>query len=375
MSDTTNQSNPFSKQPIINIVDDEVAKNISWEVSDGLDNANEIVHSDKSNNEKEETKKEELPVEDKIDEPLDDSIENVDSEEYGDKEDIEDEEKKKKKKAHNVPRDKRISGLIKEKKYYQTRAELLEKEIEEHKKQSLEYKKQNLDSYEQTLAAHIDNIKRALTNAKEEGDYKTETEATDLLAQYNAEKLRVAQEKQRYKEELNRQSYPQPQQNYYPEPEHYNPHQEKVSEWIKNNSWYDTNSPHFDHDMFEEADDFAHKLSKKYKLMGMADEIGSEDFLSQVSDHINEIYDVPIPQKKSSKQEKLIMNAPKSPVTPVSRSSNSPNAPRKPTIQDLTPEERKIAHGLFGVIRDERGNKIRDYKKCEEYYLAQKMRG
>jgi len=383
----TSQDTP-NKGPIINLVDDEKAKSISWEVSDVVDEVQEVKDLIQDGFDGDKKPKDDLvPLEEVEQETV--YPESDDKEEIHDDEDKEEEEKKR---SHKVPRTKRISELVREKKGYKALAEdtiiqkkQLEQEVEYLRGEVLRKEKEKLESYDQSLKANIDNIKRTLTIAKEEGDYKTETEATDLLSQYNAEKMRVMQERERYNHLPNVQY----QQQYQPIHKQQQSHaqdnnvfdedasayKESAMNWLKNNSWADPHSSNFDRDLHEEAADYEVRLAKAYKLQGKSDEIGSEQFWNQISDHVVEEFDLPIPKKQPPKQERLVMNGPNTPVTPVTRNNITPNAPAKNKNIPLTPQEKQFAHKLYGKIREPNGKVITDLKKCEEYYMKHKMAG
>lgn len=375
MTESSQSKTRTTSEPIINLVDDEKAKSITWEIADGIfteDDKNLLIN-EKQKDVVIRTENDDKPEQEEEQEE-DTFPQEQEQEEKEEESDNDKQEEEVKKRSRNVPRDKRISSITKEKNQFKSLYEdtLYEKKNLEHRLHLTE--QQSLENYERTLSANIDNIKRALISAKEEGDYNTEVEASDLLAQYSAEKLRVSQEKQRY-QNISRQPTPQrpDPQNHHQNDEIDETYRANAMDWVKRNSWADRNSSNFDNEMLDEAADYEVRLAKTYKLQGKGDEIGTEDFWNQITNHVHEEFSVPLPQKTQPKQERLTMNPQNSTVTPVTRTNIPSNSPRKSSPPPLSDLEKQYAHGLWGKIRDDKGRIIRDFKQCEVVYQKMKL--
>ena len=235
MTESSQSKTRTTSEPIINLVDDEKAKSITWEIADGIfteDDKNLLIN-EKQKDVVIRTENDDKPEQEEEQEE-DTFPQEQEQEEKEEESDNDKQEEEVKKRSRNVPRDKRISSITKEKNQFKSLYEdtLYEKKNLEHRLHLTE--QQSLENYERTLSANIDNIKRALISAKEEGDYNTEVEASDLLAQYSAEKLRVSQEKQRY-QNISRQPAPQrPEpQNHHQNDEIDETYRANAMDWVK----------------------------------------------------------------------------------------------------------------------------------------------
>ena len=133
------------------------------------------------------------------------------------------------------------------------------------------------------------------------------------------------------------------------------------------NSWANPKSPHFDKEMYDEADNYSIRLARKYKLEGRGDEVGTEDFFNEITDYIKDSYDISTnPQASNSKpqsRDRMQMKTDKSPpVGSVTRQTpiNQPSSKSRDIV--LTPEQKEIARkklAELGVISDKNEKQYR----------------
>jgi hypothetical protein len=286
------------------------------------------------------------------------------------------EELEKKKKKNRTSEKNRIAQLTRELRQAQsvahdvlTRNQYLESKISQKEKESF-------TTQENYLTAQKERVKKYLAEAIEEGDPSKIAEANDLLSQYSAEILLLNRQKQSFQPELSQQkSYVQPS---YEEPIEV-PYQDTGKEWMDKNSWANPNSPHFDQEMYEEADNYSIRLARKYKLEGRGEEIGTADFFDEITDYIKNSYDIstnPPPSKPQSRDRMQMKTDQSPPVGSVNRQAPLNQSPSKSKDIVLTPEQKEIAYSLRGFVRDPKtGQKVQDNRTLEEIYKRNLMKG
>jgi|ERR1700678_95047 len=292
-------------------------------------------------------------------------------------EDEEDVETEKKKKKNRISEKNRISQLTKELRQARavnhdvlTRNQYLEAKVSQKDKEAL-------TAQENYLTSQKERVKKYLTDALEEGDPAKIAEANDLLGQYNAQILLMNNQKQNVQESsppsYNPQSYDDPIDN---------PYKEAGNEWMNQNTWANPNSPHFDQEMYEAADNYSIRLARKYKLEGKADEVGSPDFFDEITDYVKSSYDIQTPANSSTTskppaREKMQMKTDKSPpVGSVNRPTTHSDQPIRAKDVVLSPEQVDTALSLRGYVRDPKtGKPITDNNTLIEIYKRNLMRG
>lgn len=361
---TTQTMYELAKQPIFIDRSQEPQQEISWEVS----GEEEIPLPPQL----EETKEEPIPSEDKEEiheEPQSTAEPEVEEET---------EELEKKKKRNRTSEKSRISQLTRELRQAQSiahdvlsRNQYLESKISQKEKEAF-------TTQENYLTSQKERVKKYLTDAIEEGDPSKIAEANDLLSQYNAEILLLNRQKESFQTNSSHQNSHQQSQHSYEEPIEA-PYQEIGKEWMDKNSWANPKSPHFDQEMYEEADNYSVRLARKYKLEGRGDEVGTSDFFDEITDYIKHSYDIsiPPPSSKPQQRERMQMKTDQSPpVGAVTRQSPLNQTPQKSKDIVLTPEQREIAHSLRGFIKNPKtGQRVEDNKTLEEIYKRNLMKG
>lgn len=358
---TTQTMYELATQPVFVDRSQEPQREVSWEVSE----AGEIPVPPQLDEEKQEadTPKE---VAEAQEEPKD-SVEPETEEET--------DEPEKKKKRNRTSEKNRIAQLTRELRQAQsvahdvlTRNQYLESKISQKEKEAFE-------TQENYLTAQKERVKKYLADALEEGDPSKIAEANDLLSQYNTEIL-LTKQKQNLQPQY--QQAPSYQQPYYNTPQDL-PYQDAGKEWMDKNSWADKESPDFDQEMYDEADDYSIMLSKKYERLGKRNEIGSPKFLNEITSYIESQYDVSQapPPSKPQTRERMHMKTDKSPpVGTVNRQAPLNQAPLKAKDIVLTPEQKEIAYSLRGFVKDPKtGQKIEDNRTLEEIYKRNLMKG
>lgn len=292
-------------------------------------------------------------------------------------EDEEEGEIEKKKKRNRISEKNRISQLTKELRQAKavahdvlTRNQYLETKISQKDKETL-------TAQENYLTSQKERVKKYLTDALEEGDPAKIAEANDLLGQYNAQILLMNNQKQNV-QEAPPPIYTQPS---YEEPID-SPYKESGIEWMDRNTWANQNSPHFDQEMYEAADNYSLRLARKYKLEGKAEEVGSPDFFDEITDYVKGYYDIPTPANSSTpskppSREKMQMKTDKSPpVGSVNRQTSVSDFTPRPKDIVLDPNQIETALSLRGYVRDPKtGKPITDNNTLIEIYKRNLMRG
>lgn len=342
----------------------EPVQNVSWEVSDG-----EPVPLPPEN-EPQAEKEEIIP---QLEEKEDNQFFGI-SEELEEETDSEEEtERERKKKRNRVSEKNRISQLTRELRQAQSVAHDVLKRNQYLESKMSEKDKEASTAQENYLTSQKERVKKYLTEAIEEGDPAKIAEANDLLGQYNTKILLMENQKK---------ADPVEQSPSY-NPTNYdvpisNPHEEAGIEWVEKNAWANPQSPHFDKEMYEKADEYSIRLAKKYKLYGIGDEIGSTDFLDEVTDYIKNSYDLPAatPTNKPQPREKMQMKTDKTPpVGTVDRPQNRSEFQGSGKVT-LSPAQVETALNMRGYVRDPKtGKPITDNNTLIEIYKRNMMRG
>lgn len=343
---------------------DDSKADVSWVVDSLPDDLQEAVEPKRENAEF-------LPNESEENESDDEMSEDQETSNDDDHQD--EEEKPRKRKKNRVTAEKRIAELTRRAKEFQAIAQeaIAQKSDLERRLTSTEH--QSLRNQEQYLEAQKAKVKDILIQAAEEGDARRQAEAIEVLSQYNEELANIRtvrqnsmyrQAPQPYYNELN-YDIDEPQDGIDPE------YRDVADAWLKKNSWADQNSRNFDPRLMQKADEYSLELASAYKLEGRGDEVGNADFWQEITDYMNDNFNV----RKSS--TKMQMKAPSgAPMTsPGRRTASSESNPRIRREVILTPEQKEVARSLRGIIRDERGNRIMDAKGAEAAYARQLMRG
>lgn len=368
---TTQTIYELAQEPIFIDRSQDPVQQVSWEVADG-----EALPLPPEN---EEIKEEEKPSlvekeepEDKIEEPELESEEDEES------------PSEKKKKKNRVSEKNRISQLTKELRQAQSvahdvlsRNQYLESKISEKDKEAA-------TAQENYLTSQKERVKKYLTDALEEGDPEKIAEANDLLSQYNAQILHLSNQK---KSVTSNSSYdptrlqaPNPFTDYKEPIE--SPYKETGNEWMEKNTWANPNSPNFDQEMYDDADNYSIRLARKYKLEGKGDEVGNSDFFDEITDYIKSSYDITPPANSSTSskppsREKMHMKTDKSPpIGTVNRPTNRSETEPRSKDMVLSAEQIDTALSLRGYVRDPKtGKPITDNNTLIEIYKRNMMRG
>lgn len=143
------------------------------------------------------------------------------------------------------------------------------------------------------LDANINLAQEAYKQAVEIGDIESQAEAQKFLAQYTAEK---ALYKRQAEEELQRRYYDNQalqKQNY--EAAQYNTTNNYegtyYAQWLQENPYLDQNSPEYNPELAMEAEFLAKTLNKAASTNRRSHEIGSPNYLNEISGYLRSKYD------------------------------------------------------------------------------------
>jgi len=362
-TNTTQQIYQLATQPIFATDHNVEPENVSWEVSDGsLDHLATPVEDN--------TGQEESPVH-----PDNEDVEKSRDIASESNDPLSEDEEEKTKKKNRISERKRIAQLTRQLKQAQSvthdvlaRNQYLETKLTEKQKEAFA-------SEENFLSSQKERVKKILTDAIEEGDAPKIAEAQDLLSQYNAQ---IQLKKTQATTFQNT-----PQNTYTPPSQDVGEHDDDINEegrtWLETNSWADPKADDFDEDLYNVADQYSIKLAKKYTLQGKKSDIGSPKFWNEITNYMNESYDISDesssedsytpPPKTQPKGRTPMKNTSSNTVAPVSRQSVPGESPRKQNDIVLTPEQRDAAYAMRGYVRDPKtGQPINDRKVLEEVY-------
>jgi hypothetical protein len=370
-SEGTQENSGLAKAPVINMINNRDAENISWEIRDALPTPSTpepVIEKD-------------LPDQEENTEP--DLEDNQSLDEKSENENEDTEEEKLKRRSLKVPRDKRISQLTRKNKQFEAvladtlkKNQYLERQLALKEKEKFVSQKEKLIAEDKLLSAHIENIERAHATALEEGDYEKAAKATALSSQYFARKETLSHQKNQLDQYSTQPVYQAPQEEQYQDqPDHYSDlttseeFQNNGMEWKKKNSWADSSSRNFNPKLLQKAEESYEELVDFYTLEGRGEEIGSPEFFDEITQTVRE--SVKIPDRKNS--DKLRMQSGSLPnATSVIRNGTPTNPSRNKNDIPLTAEEIKIAHSMSGIIRHN-GQPVTDRATLEKIYKANKL--
>jgi len=222
--------------------------------------------------------------------------------------------------------------------------------------------------YESALQGRLAEAKRKLRESKELGDFDAETEAQTELLGVHSELQGV----QLWKSQRGDQAAPERQPERAAEPQRAPvPKLEPTTaEWIKRNEWFRPNSENFDAEMHEEATSYARRMERRYRAEGRGDEIGSEDYFTEIDRYIRsefpDAFEGSTPPKKAVPAMKRDNT-----VAPVSRTGTPGQAGKPSNTVRLSAEQRKFAHQMAasGAYTKAGGTRMNN-EEAERHYAA-----
>jgi hypothetical protein len=280
------------------------------------------------------------------------------------------EEQPKKKRGNKVTSQRRIADLNRKLKEAQSFAYTIMSQKEALEKRLTRKEQESLDNYEKSLVSDKERILQAMVDAEDEGDTVKKVKATDLLNQYNSEIMDV----QRKREKA---AHTVPPKNDFPtdifEDTYENQVDEEIhqvgQEWMSRNAWANPQSPHFNQELWAEADQYSKDLAKAYQLEGADEEIGSPEFFDEISSYMRSSYNVGRERPSTQKTGSIRMRNPGTQVSPVQRTIPGKTSPSGRTPITLSAQEREIAHSMRGFVKDQKtGQKIYDNAGLEAHY-------
>lgn len=284
------------------------------------------------------------------------------------------------KSSNRISEGARIKNLTKQLKTVQSDAYQLQKNQERERYNANELAKtillerqEKLDIYEKYIQSEKKNVLGALEKAEDEGDSAVKAQATDLLSQYNAALSDVSRDKRELEKNIASQRASIPQRDTQREEQREFSPPPVIQEWLSSNPWANPKDKNFDRVMWDDADQYSLELEKSYKLDGRAEEVGSPDFLQEISEYINENYR--ISSSPTNKTNKTVqMKKPETTISPVKRTSPTGQSPQPKSYKDisLSDVERRVAWGLVGN-RDAKGNVANNREEAVEQYKREKF--
>jgi hypothetical protein len=218
-----------------------------------------------------------------------------------------------------------------------------------------------LTHFEAATTANLEQAKKKLKEARENGDLQAETDAVAEVGRYSAEKARLESWKaQQTKEEPrdgadNDDDAPPPK----PDATKRKPTQAEIEAnfspelkaFIGDNPWFRPNTPEFDLDMHTAAVNYGAILDTQLRRQGREDEIGTAGYYKQVAEFVRKQFpdddadeDVPPPVRRSGLPK---MNRDEG-VLPA-RSESMPNGDGRPVTPErirLSADEQEFARSM-----------------------------
>ncbi len=258
-----------------------------------------------------------------------------------------------------------------EKSFYKIQQQELQRRLSDQAEQMEQLRQQSVSSeehkgayYESSLQARENSIKSELRTAKENGDIDREIEMEDALAEVKAEKSTynlykhqmVPQQQQQQRE---RQARAPAEQDYYPQ--HRQPSQgrsslkeEAYTAFLEENPWADEQSDQFSPRLFQEANDFASRLSDGLRYDGNAQAIGTPLYFDSVKKFMDNRYgsnqSAPAQQEDYPEQKAPVSRSRAPTVAPVSGNAAeqyvSNNRSKASKMEALTDQEFRIARNI-----------------------------
>jgi hypothetical protein len=118
-------------------------------------------------------------------------------------------------------------------------------------------------------------------------------------------------------------------------------------EWQARNSWYFPQSPDFDPDLKEAADNYAAQIENHLFRINRPDIIGTKEFLNEISTYVQSIRQANTQGESMANRKQVSMRPVKGGVSPV-RNVASHQATRRKEGPKLSSQEKEIAN-IFGI--------------------------
>jgi hypothetical protein len=254
---------------------------------------------------------------------------------------------------------KKLSKIQREKHRIAAEAEQLRIENENLKKFNHTSNQASQTHYENSLKLKLEQAKENKRKARELNDIETEIIADEDLASVVAdirsmENWKAQQMIQQYEIEQNQKQNAERQSHY--DDSHYETN-DQADRWIKQNSWFNEKSPHYDPDKAEDVLTYITTLDANLAKQGRDDEYFTKTYFDRINSYAKH-YD----QQRYDTRQQRMSAIPE--VAPVRRTSMS-----KQTQFDkmnLTDDEKFMARNS-GVSEDDwKKAKIEDIKKQTE---------
>ena len=248
----------------------------------------------------------------------------------------------------------------------------------EHLKQELarlqQVSFQNQDAamghYDKTIELQIQQAKAEKKIALENGDLDAQLAAEEKMVSAIAQKTRNEEWKAqqdmlaKQRQAQQQQQAQQPQQQYQDEQIDAEELPADVANWIENNPWFVPNTPDFNPDVAQEVQSFSLVLERKYRRMGMEDQLYSKQFMDEIDSYVREqIMEEPEPQKQQPAQRNTLNMKPvRQNVAPVGKSAKAADGGQRKTVT-LSPAEKEMAKIMNLTDQDYAKWKIKDQEK------------
>lgn len=261
--------------------------------------------------------------------------------------------------------DKRIAELARKAAEAERRAQEAESRLQNEAQMRQQSDLAMMTHYKNNLINEASAVKQKLVDAHSMGDSEQIIELQSIY--YKLQNDLVGVENWEAEQKV---SAPRVQQQVQPRAEPQPTLEPRTAGWIRNNEWFQPQSPEFDPEMHEEATLYARRIERRYRSEGRDDEIGGVDYFTEIDRHMRKEYPdafstVSTPSKRTPPMSR------ESNVAPVQRSAPNQQGKNSATIR-LTADQRRMAHQLAqsGAIRNPDGSRMTP-AQGERYYAVQ----
>jgi hypothetical protein len=257
---------------------------------------------------------------------------------------------------------KKLAKIQREKHRIAAEADQLRIENENLKKFNQTSNQVSQTHYENSLKLKLDQAKENKRKARELNDIDSELVADEELASVVAdirsmENWKAQQMIQQHEVEQQQKYQSQYQQQYQTNQHPEVVIDEKTERWLKQNPWFDKDSPHYDPDKAEDVMIYAQALDTNLANQGRDDEYLTKSYFDRINNYAR-LYD----QQRNNSREERISNI--SNVAPVRR--NGVTSRSEFSNMKLTDDEKFMARNA-GISEDDwKKAKIEDMKRQKE---------
>jgi hypothetical protein len=199
-----------------------------------------------------------------------------------------------------------------------------------------------MSHHDQSIELRLKQAKAAKAAAYDSADTEAMIKADEMFAEAMNQKAasdRWKSEQKYLKSQQERQQ--QDQQQYQQQQQQYDDYQEPIERsqeadsWLSTNTWFDSNSPDYNPDLAELAQNHSLVLEQKYALLGKADKVYSQEYFDEIDRYVADLF-------VDDEQEAPPAAPVRAPIRQVAQQPSRMNLNMKPVRQNLAPVGKTI---------------------------------